>query len=135
MDARAVLTAMNRSQAIIEFDLAGKILHANENFLKAVGYELSEIVGQHHRLFVEPEEARSAEYAAFWARLAEGQFDQRQYRRIAKGGPGLPEESGPWDTAMPQWEKMLTEEEMWDVVLFLYDFSNQKPRAREEVHH
>jgi mono/diheme cytochrome c family protein len=55
--------------------------------------------------------------------------------RIAKGGPGLPEESGPWDTAMPAWEKMLTEEEMWDVVLFLYDFSNQRPRAREEVHH
>jgi mono/diheme cytochrome c family protein len=55
--------------------------------------------------------------------------------RIAKGGPGLPEESGPWDTAMPVWEKFLTEEEMWDVVLFLYDFSNQRPRAREEVHH
>jgi mono/diheme cytochrome c family protein len=55
--------------------------------------------------------------------------------RIAKGGPGLPEEGGPWDTAMPAWEKFLTEEEMWDVVLFLYDFSNQKPRAREEIHH
>ena len=54
--------------------------------------------------------------------------------RIAKGGPGLPEEGGPWDTAMPAWEKFLTEEEMWDVVLFLYDFSNQQPRAREGVH-
>ena len=54
--------------------------------------------------------------------------------RIAKGGPGLPEEGGPWDTAMPAWEKFLTEEEMWDVILFLYDFSNQRPRAREEVH-
>jgi hypothetical protein len=54
--------------------------------------------------------------------------------RIAKGGPGLPEESGPWDTAMPAWEKFLTEEEMWDVVLFLYDFSMQRPRAREEGH-
>ncbi len=54
--------------------------------------------------------------------------------RISKGGPGLPEESGPWDTAMPAWEKMLTEEEMWDAVLFLYDFSNQTPRAREGVH-
>lgn len=55
--------------------------------------------------------------------------------RIAKGGPGLPEEGGPWDTAMPAWEKFLTEEEMWDVVLFLYDFSNQRPRARESGHH
>jgi mono/diheme cytochrome c family protein len=54
--------------------------------------------------------------------------------RISKGGPGLPEEAGPWDTAMPAWEKFLTEEEMWDVVLFLYDFSGQQPRAREEHH-
>jgi mono/diheme cytochrome c family protein len=54
--------------------------------------------------------------------------------RIAKGGPGLPEEGGPWDTAMPAWEKFLTEEEIWDVVLFLYDFSGQRPRAREGGH-
>ena len=54
--------------------------------------------------------------------------------RIAKGGPGLPEEGGPWDTAMPAWENFLTEEEMWDVILFLYDFSEQRPRAREAVH-
>jgi len=54
--------------------------------------------------------------------------------RIAKGGPGLPDEGGPWDTAMPAWEKFLTEEEMWDAVLFLYDFTELRPRAREEVH-
>jgi hypothetical protein len=52
--------------------------------------------------------------------------------RIAKGGPGLPEEGGPWDTAMPAWEKFLKEEEMWDAILFLYDFTGLKPRAREE---
>jgi mono/diheme cytochrome c family protein len=51
--------------------------------------------------------------------------------RISKGGPGLPDEGGPWDSAMPAWEKFLTEEEMWDVVLFLYDFTNSKPRAKE----
>jgi hypothetical protein len=51
--------------------------------------------------------------------------------RISKGGPGLPDEGGPWDTAMPAWENFLTEEEMWDVILFLYDFSGQRPRARE----
>jgi mono/diheme cytochrome c family protein len=55
--------------------------------------------------------------------------------RIAKGGPGLPEEGGPWDTAMPAWEKFLKEDEMWDVILFLYDFSGQRPRAREETAH
>jgi methyl-accepting chemotaxis protein len=82
----AVLDALNKSQAIIEFDLTGKIMTANENFCKAVGYELSEIVGRHHRMFVDPAEANSKEYADFWARLSEGKFDQRQYRRIAKGG-------------------------------------------------
>ena len=54
--------------------------------------------------------------------------------RVSKGGPGLPEEAGPWDTAMPAWEKFLTAEEMWDAILFLYDFSGQQPRAREEHH-
>ncbi len=54
--------------------------------------------------------------------------------RIAKGAPGLPDEGGPWASAMPAWEKFLTEEEMWDVVLFLYDYTGQKPRAKEELH-
>lgn len=51
--------------------------------------------------------------------------------RISKGGPGLPDEGGPWDSAMPAWEKFLKEEEMWEVILFLYDFTGQKPRALE----
>ncbi len=51
--------------------------------------------------------------------------------RIAKGGPGLPEEAGPWDTAMPAWEKFLKEEEIWEAILFLYDFAGLKPRAKE----
>jgi hypothetical protein len=55
--------------------------------------------------------------------------------RISKGGPGLPEEAGPWDTAMPAWENFLKEDEIWDVILFLYDFNGQKPRAREEATH
>jgi mono/diheme cytochrome c family protein len=60
--------------------------------------------------------------------------DSFLFWRIAKGGPGLPEEAAPWDTAMPAWEKFLKEEEIWEVVLFLYDFTGQKPRAKEEVH-
>jgi hypothetical protein len=52
--------------------------------------------------------------------------------RISKGGPGLPEEGGPWDTAMPQWEKFLTEDQIWDAILFLYDHTGTRPRAREE---
>ena len=52
--------------------------------------------------------------------------------RISKGGPGLPEEGTPWLTAMPSWESRLSEEEIWNVILFLYDFTGRKPRAREE---
>jgi mono/diheme cytochrome c family protein len=51
--------------------------------------------------------------------------------RISKGGPGLPDEGGPWDTAMPAWEKFLKEDEIWDAILFLYDFTGHRPRARE----
>lgn len=54
--------------------------------------------------------------------------------RISKGGPGMPEEGGPWDSAMPAWENFLTEEEIWDVILFLYDFNGYRPRARAEHH-
>jgi hypothetical protein len=53
--------------------------------------------------------------------------------RIAKGGPRLPEEGGPWDTAMPAWDKFLKEEEIWDAILFLYDYNGRRPRAREEA--
>ncbi|KQS83800.1 MULTISPECIES: methyl-accepting chemotaxis protein [unclassified Rhizobium] len=85
-DANAILSAMQRSQAIIEFDMQGRILTANDNFCRAMGYSLTEIVGQHHRLFVDPADAASADYQQFWARLGRGEFDSRQYRRIGKGG-------------------------------------------------
>jgi hypothetical protein len=55
--------------------------------------------------------------------------------RASKGGPGLPEEGGPWDTAMPAWEKFLKEDEIWDAILFIYDFTGERPRAREELTH
>jgi methyl-accepting chemotaxis protein len=80
------LTALDRSLAIIEFDPSGKIINANGNFCAAMGYELSEIKGRSHSLFVDPTYAKSAEYAAFWAKLARGEFDAREYLRIGKGG-------------------------------------------------
>ncbi|CUX44143.1 methyl-accepting chemotaxis protein [Agrobacterium genomosp. 13] len=85
-NAFAVLTALSKSQAIIEFDMSGKILTANENFCRALGYDLAEIVGRHHSMFVEPAIVSSQDYKAFWAKLAAGEFDQRQYKRIGKGG-------------------------------------------------
>ncbi|KQS72300.1 chemotaxis protein [Rhizobium sp. Leaf371] len=85
-DAKSVLHAISQSQAIIEFDLTGRILSANDNFCQALGYGLSEIVGRHHSMFVSPEEAASAAYRDFWAALAGGMFQRQQYKRLAKGG-------------------------------------------------
>ncbi|TWD54575.1 methyl-accepting chemotaxis sensory transducer with Pas/Pac sensor [Agrobacterium vitis] len=85
-DAKAILNALNRSQAIIEFDLQGNILEANDNFCKALGYARSEIIGKHHKIFVDPEEANSQAYRDFWAKLGRGEFDQRQYKRFTKSG-------------------------------------------------
>ncbi|MEW5687121.1 MAG: methyl-accepting chemotaxis protein [Pseudomonadota bacterium] len=80
------LDALDRSLAMIEFDLSGTILSANENFCRAMGYELGEIRGRHHSLFVDPEEAASPAYVEFWAKLGRGEFDTREYRRLGKGG-------------------------------------------------
>jgi methyl-accepting chemotaxis protein len=80
------VNAIGRSQAVIEFDLKGKILDANENFLSVLGYSLNELKGRHHSMLVDPEYAKSAEYQQFWRELAQGNFVARQFKRIAKGG-------------------------------------------------
>ena len=67
-ELEAMVAALNRSQAVIEFELDGTIITANDNFLKTMGYSLSEVKGRSHSLFVTPEYAQSAEYRAFWAR-------------------------------------------------------------------
>jgi methyl-accepting chemotaxis protein len=80
------IDAIGRSQAVIEFELDGTIINANQNFLSTVGYGLDEIKGRHHRIFVEKQEASSPEYAKFWQTLASGQFLQAEYKRIRKNG-------------------------------------------------
>lgn len=85
-EATAVFAAIDKSLAIIEFDMSGKVLTANANFCRTFGYDLKEIVGQHHRMFVAPTEASSPEYTLLWAKMARGEFDSRQYRRLGKGG-------------------------------------------------
>ena len=80
-----MLAAINRSQAVIEFSTDGRIQHANENFLKAVGYSLDEIRGKHHSIFVEPAYRESADYRAFWEKLGRGEYDAGQYKRFGKG--------------------------------------------------
>ena len=78
--------AIDKSQAIVEFNLDGTIAHANENFLAAVGYTLAEILGQHHRIFVDPAEHDTPAYQQFWQNLRAGAYCQGEYRRIAKDG-------------------------------------------------
>ncbi|WP_370154869.1 PAS domain S-box protein, partial [Ferrovibrio sp.] len=85
-DMQGQIAAINRAQAVIEFALDGTILHANENFLKTMGYTLDEVKGRHHSLFAEPAQAQSAEYKAFWDKLRRGEYDAGQYRRLGKGG-------------------------------------------------
>ncbi len=85
-DSEGQINAIGKSQAVIHFDLNGTILSANENFLNAMGYSLSEIKGQHHSMFAESHYAASAEYKEFWAKLKRGEFEAGQYKRLGKGG-------------------------------------------------
>jgi len=85
-DKKAKLNALNKSQAIIEFKPDGTIITANKKFLDVMGYRLSDIKGRHHRIFVDPRDAESAAYREFWSKLAQGTYQQAEYRRIAKNG-------------------------------------------------
>jgi len=83
---RGQIAAIHKSQAVIEFALDGTIQTANRNFLETLGYELGEIRGKHHRMFVDPSFAASAEYREFWENLAAGKFQSGEYERRGKGG-------------------------------------------------
>jgi methyl-accepting chemotaxis protein len=80
------IEAIGRSQAMIAFALDGTILSANENFLRAMGYGLPEIVGKHHRMFVTQQDRESEAYRAFWKALAAGEFRSGEFRRVGKKG-------------------------------------------------
>lgn len=81
-DFSGQIAAIGKSQAVIEFDLNGVILDANQNFLKTMGYKLEAIKGKHHKMFVEPTYAASDDYAAFWKKLAAGEFIAAEFKRI-----------------------------------------------------
>ncbi|SES46987.1 PAS domain-containing methyl-accepting chemotaxis protein [Rhizobium sp. NFR03] len=124
-DARAVLAAMSKSQAMIEFDLTGRILTANQNFCTVLGYELHEIVGQHHRIFVDPTEAAGADYREFWSSLACGKSDQRQYRRRDKSGREI------WIEA--SYNPVFRGSKPYKIVKFATDITVQKLKALEDA--
>ena len=81
-----LIKALHRAMAVIEFDTNGIVLAANENFLAGMGYSLKEIVGQHHRIFCEPEEASSQAYEAFWQKLKKGMYVAERFKRINRHG-------------------------------------------------
>ncbi|MBN4667959.1 PAS domain-containing methyl-accepting chemotaxis protein [Pandoraea nosoerga] len=123
-ELQAISAALNRVQAIIEFDMQGHVLHANDNFLKTLGYSLDEIEGKHHRMFCDPEYAGSSAYRDFWARLNRGEFDSGEYRRIGKGGREV------WIQASYN-PVMDAEGRPYKVVKFASDITAQRRQAAE----
>ena len=85
-EQNGLLEAINRSMAVIEFDLEGVVLKANDNFLKTMGYRAEQVIGQPHRLFCTPEFGRSAQYTELWSRLKNGQFQSGTFERINSQG-------------------------------------------------
>lgn len=84
--AEGQVAALNRSQAVISFDTSGTIIDANENFLKTLGYTRHDVIGKHHRMFMDPVDIAKPEYAAFWRSLADGQYQAGEFRRLGSGG-------------------------------------------------
>ena len=89
MESKAKNDAIERSQAVIEFNLDGEVLRANDNFLGAVGYSIDEIKGRHHRMFCEADYGKSSEYKEFWQRLNRGEVDSGEYKRLTKSGEDI----------------------------------------------
>lgn len=85
-DREALYEALDRSQAIIEFNLDGTVVTANENFCEVMGYPLEDLAGKHHRIFCEEDYAASQDYEDFWKKLREGQSFESVFKRLAKDG-------------------------------------------------
>jgi len=125
-DYDSQLSAIGKSQAVIEFSLDGTILTANDNFLRAMGYSLEEVKGRRHAMFVDPGYARSAEYQQFWAELNAGQFKAAEFKRVGKGGREV------WIQASYN-PVMDADGVPYKVVKFAMDITDVKRRTAQEV--
>ncbi|MFO0775886.1 MAG: methyl-accepting chemotaxis protein [Nitrospiraceae bacterium] len=123
-DLAARVQAIDRVQAVIEFNLDGTIVTANSNFLNCLGYSLSEIRGQHHRMFCDPSYTSSSDYAAFWQKLNRGEFDAGVYKRLGKGGKEI------WIQASYN-PIMDANGKPYKVMKFATDITEQKNKAAE----
>jgi methyl-accepting chemotaxis protein len=123
---QAEADAIRRSQAVVEFSLDGRVIDANPLFLEVMGYSIEEVRGQHHRLFVSPEDASAPAYAEFWARLARGEFSAGRYRRVGKGGRSV------WIQA--SYNPLFDERgKPWRVIKFASDVTVDVLAARESA--
>ena len=124
MEDAGKIVAIGRAQAVIEFNMDGTIVTANENFLGAIGYSLDEIKGKHHSMFVVPEDRDSAAYREFWAGLNRGEYQAAEYKRLGKGGKEI------WILA--SYNPILNEAgKPFKVVKFATDVSAQKLKAAD----
>jgi len=123
-ELRSKIDAVGRSQAIIEFNLDGTIITANENFLGALGYRLDEVQGKHHSMFVPEADRSSADYREFWNKLRAGEFQSREFKRIAKDGRAI------WIQASynPLFDRS---GKPYKVVKFAFDITQQKMRSAD----
>lgn len=121
---KELVTALNRSQAMIEFNLDGTIVTANENFLNTMGYSLDEIVGKHHRIFCSESYANSLEYVEFWKKLNRGEFFTGEFSRIAKGNRVI-WLSGSYNPIYDEHHKLTS------VVKFASDITGRKMKTSE----
>ena len=117
-DQNSMLDALNKSQAVIEFNMDGTIITANQNFLDALGYSLEEIKGKHHRMFVTEVERDSAAYREFWETLNRGTFQAAEYKRVGKGGKTV------WIQA--SYNPLMRNGKPYKVVKFAADITAQK---------
>ncbi|UVT14522.1 MAG: MCP four helix bundle domain-containing protein [Nitrospira sp.] len=125
LESKYKMAALDRAEAVIEFNTDGTIITANQNFLSCMGYTLDEIKGHHHRMFAEPAYAASTEYQAFWAKLNRGEFDAGVYRRVGKGSKEI------WIQA--SYNPILDGDgKVYKVVQFATDITGQK-QAQNEV--
>jgi methyl-accepting chemotaxis protein len=85
-DYAGQIEAIGKSQAVIEFNMDGTIIQANDNFLNTMGYRADEVQGQHHSLFADTEYKNSSEYRQFWEKLNRGEYEAGEFKRIGKGG-------------------------------------------------
>lgn len=119
-----IVTALNKSLAVIEFQPSGTILTANANFLSVMGYRLEEIQGQHHAMFVAEEESKSTEYQQFWQRLRNGEFISDEFKRIGKNGKEI------WIQAT--YNPIINNDgQVIKVIKFASDISAQKERDKQ----